>query len=55
MITGTVEDLVANFLYYDRKGDEELKVGDIEEAIENNVITIDEIVQHFRSELEKHL
>ncbi len=44
----TVDDLVSNFLYYDRKEDEQLKVGDIDSAIERGDITIDEIVNKFR-------
>lgn len=50
-ILGVIEDLVSNFLYYDRKGDEELEVGDIEDAVENEEITIKEMVEAF----EKHL
>ena len=32
-ILGCTEDLVSNFLYYDRKEDEDLPRGTIEEAI----------------------
>lgn len=48
LILGTVDDLVAYFLYYDRKNDEELKVGDIDVAVDNGIISIDEIVDQFR-------
>ena len=44
----TVDDLVSNFLDYDRKEDEELKLGDIDTAIKNGEVTIDEIVNKFR-------
>ncbi len=47
-ILGTVDDLVSSFLYYDRKEDEELRLGDIDVAIGNGDITIDEIVNKFR-------
>ena len=55
LILGTIEDLISDFLYYDRKEDEELFRGDIEEAIESGVVTIEEIVEKFSSELKKHL
>ncbi len=35
-------------MYYDRKEDEELERGDIEEAIKKGLITGNEIVDHFR-------
>ncbi|MEE9374509.1 MAG: hypothetical protein V3V00_15750 [Saprospiraceae bacterium] len=50
-ILKTVSDLVADFLYYDRKEDEELPKGSIEKAIHDGEITIDEIVERFKSEL----
>ncbi len=50
-ILGTIHDLVANFLYYDRKNDEELRVGDIEKAIASGQITIEEIIEQFSVEL----
>lgn len=34
LIKATVQDCVADLLYYGRKEDEELKVGDIEDAIQ---------------------
>ncbi len=51
IILGTVKDLVINFLYYDRKEDEDLARGDIEKAIENKDITVDEIVGCFKDSL----
>jgi hypothetical protein len=54
-ILSRVEDLVADFLYYDRKEDEELPRGEIDEAIEEGEISVDEIVAHFRAELIKGL
>ena len=47
----TVEDLVSNFLYYDRKEDDDLRRGEIEEAIAEGVISADEIVAKFRQHL----
>jgi len=51
IIFGSVEDLVSNFLYYNRKEDEDLPVGKIEEFIENKTISIDELVERFRQAL----
>ena len=50
-IINTIKDLVTDFLYYDRREDEELQLGDIEVAIKNEVITRDEIVNEFKKEL----
>lgn len=50
-ILNTVTDLVGNFMYYDRKEDEDLPDGAIETAIRNGVITIDEIVDKFKSDI----
>lgn len=47
----TVTDLVSNFLYYDRKEDDELPAGAIQDAIRDGHIAIDDIVEHFREKL----
>lgn len=47
----TLEDSVADFLYYDRKGDEELSIGEIQAAIKAGEISVDEIVAKFREKL----
>jgi hypothetical protein len=52
LILNAIDDLASNFLYYDRKEDEDLENGDIETAVETNVITIDEMVNHFKTHLE---
>jgi hypothetical protein len=51
-ILAMVDDLVADFLYYDRKEDEEFPRGAIEAAIANGEISIDEIVDQFRKSIE---
>lgn len=51
VILATLSDLIADFLYYDRKEDEELPRGAIEEAIAAGEITVDEIVAAFRTKL----
>jgi len=54
-IENTVEDLVSNFLYYDRKEDEDLPRGAIEEAVAAGEITVDEIVALFRKGVEERV
>lgn len=51
IILDAVSDLAMDFAYYDRKKDEDLSRDDLHDAITNNVVTIDEIVNRFRSEL----
>jgi len=53
IILKTVDDLVSDFIYYDRKEDEELPSGEIEKAINNGDITVDEIVNCFKLKLEE--
>lgn len=55
LVKDEVCDLVADFLYYDRKDDEELEMGMIQEGIAHKAITTDEIVALFRDELTKAL
>ena len=58
-----ISDLIADFFsflivvivflkiyYYDRKEDEELPRGAIEDAVEHELITIDEMLAHFEKE-----
>lgn len=51
IILVTIDNLVTNFVCYDRKEDKNLPLGAIETAIKNKDITIDEMVKEF----EKHL
>lgn len=54
-IETTLDDLVSNFLYYDRKEDEELPRGEIEAAVAAGEITVDEMVERFAKGLNKRL
>jgi hypothetical protein len=54
-VEDVVKDLVAGFLYYDRKEDNELPRGEIANMIKEKLITIDQIVSVFREELEKSI
>jgi len=55
IIENTIEDLVSDFLYYDRKEDEELPKGEIEKAIKEGIITKEEIVNKFSKILFKNI
>jgi len=50
-ILGKVEDLVSNFLYYDREEDEDLPPGAIEDAVKRRVVSIEDIVAQFGASL----
>jgi len=51
-ILDTISDLCQDFLYYDRKEDEELTMEQLNEAVKSGEITIDEMVLEFRKNLE---
>jgi hypothetical protein len=54
-ILGKIADLVADFLWYDRKEDDELPRGVIEEAVFDEVITVSELVDEFTLQLMRRL
>jgi len=51
LILAAAEDLAVSFIYYDRKEDEDLPRGAIEEAVKKGEITVDEIVSRFEKTL----
>lgn len=53
VVLSTVEDLCQDFLYYDRKSDEELSYDRLRKAVESGEITINEMVEEFRRGLEE--
>lgn len=53
-ILDTISDLCSDFLYYGRKEDEVLTSDELKKAVDENQITIDEMVEAFRAHLEKH-
>ena len=55
ILDATIDDLVTNLLYYDRKSDEELPVGAIEKAIADGLISTDEIAAIFKRHLEDYI
>jgi len=54
-ILNCVHDLVSDFMYYDRKEDEELPRGSIEQAVKDKVISVDYIISEFEKELKAQL
>ena len=51
-ILNTARDCASNFIYYDRKEDEDLSADQLRDAVEHGVVTVDEIAQAFRDELD---
>ncbi len=51
-VENTIDDLVSDFLYYDRKEDEDLPLGVIDRQIKEGSLSVDEIVHKFKEELE---
>jgi hypothetical protein len=54
-IAATIMDLVSNFVYYDRKEDEELPRGALEEAVKAGEVTVDEMIELFAEQLRGNL
>ncbi len=52
IILDHISDLCSNFLYYDRKESENLSMEQLNAAVKNGEITIDEMVAEFRKHLE---
>lgn len=50
-----IDDTIAKLLYYDRKEDEDMPRGKIEEMIASGEVTVDEIVNRFKDQLVKGL
>ena len=54
-LTPYLEDMVLDFLVYDRKEDEDLQMGDIEKSICDGKLTIDEIVLKIKDILKESI
>jgi hypothetical protein len=50
-----VKDTISDFIYYDRKEDEDTPVTAIEQAIKGGLLTEDDLVNMFRKALHEHL
>jgi len=49
---GALDRLASNLIYYDRKEDDELPVGRLEQLLREGHVTVDDIVKEFRSHLD---
>lgn len=54
-IEDTLEDLISNLFYYDRKEDEDLPRGAIEQAVANGEISQEEIIALLANHIKSHL
>lgn len=52
IILNTVDDLCSSFLYYNRKEDEELSFQQLYQAVKTGEISIEDIVDRFKTNLE---
>ncbi len=52
-IKNVVEDLVTDFLHYDRQEDEELSKEDLHTMIDDQDVLVDEVVMWFKDALEE--
>jgi hypothetical protein len=55
LILDIISGLCKDFLYYDRKEDEDLTRKQLDEAVKSGEINIDEMVEEFRRHLEDAL
>lgn len=53
-ILDVASDSILDFMAYDRKEDDELPRGAIQDAVKRGVISYDEIAAHMRKELERY-
>ena len=51
-VIATIGDLCSDFLYYDRKEDEDLSMDKLNKAVADGEVTVDEMVAEFRKNLE---
>ena len=55
LILGLLGDALLDFIVYDRKDCEQLRRGQIEDAVKRGVVSVDELVQTFKTHMEDHL
>jgi hypothetical protein len=54
-VENTIADMVSNFLYYHRQEDEDLPLNSIQEAIKDGILSEEQIVKIFETQLKKGL
>jgi len=55
LIFTAIDNVVEKFLYCDRKEDENLGLDDVENAIMDGVLSLQDIIDHFKDHLEHNL
>lgn len=55
LVLDLIDDLVLDFMVYDRRDDEDLPKEDLEQLFLDEEITVDEVVERFREALEGHV
>lgn len=55
LIQAKISDFISDFMYYDRKEDEDLPRGEIEDAVNKGEITVAELVSQFERELRERI
>lgn len=55
LILAKIADLCSDFVFYNRKSDEELSSDQLKEAVRNGDISIDEMVAEFKKHLTENL
>jgi hypothetical protein len=50
-----IEDVISDYLYYDRKNDDDLSIGDVNGLIESGCVTIDDVIDKFTTYLKECL
>jgi len=51
LILNHIEDLVSDFVYYDRKEDEDLSMEQLKNAVKSGEVTVAEMVEKFKDGL----
>lgn len=54
-VDDVISDLISDLLYYDRKEDDTLPRGHIENMIKDGELTVDELIEMFATHLKKGL
>ena len=49
LILDAIEDLCSNFVFYDRKEDEDLSINKLNKSVKDRIITVAEMVEHFEN------
>ena len=55
IIKTRVDNVMSAFFYYDRKEDDELPAGKLQEMVKSGDITVDEIVRMFETKIRNNL